>query len=244
MTDAVFPYERVLLVHAHPDDETLATGTLIADLVSRGADVGVITATRGEQGEIVEGVISGPISGAVLSELREEELAGALHALGVQWHAYLGARPARARGLPDRRYADSGMEWIRPGLAGPASDVGPDALTRAPLEEVAADISAAITAYRPDAVVTYDDGGGYGHPDHVLCHEATLLACREQDVALWFTTADPGAHHLAVDGSGHLETVKSALHRHRTQLSVVDDDVVHSGGQREPILTRVLLRRA
>lgn len=239
-----FPYGRVLLIHAHPDDETLATGVLIADLTARGAAAGVVTATRGEQGEIVDGALARPVSGEQLSRVREEELREALDSLGVRWHAYLGTRPARAAGLADRAYADSGMRWIRPGLAGPAGDVGPDALTRAPLEEVTGDIAAAISAYRPDAVVTYDVDGGYGHPDHVLCHHATVRACQELDVALWFTTSDPAEHHVAVEGAQHLDIVKRALRSHRTQLTVVGEDVVHSGGQREPILTRVLLRRA
>lgn len=243
MTQRHFPYARVLLVHAHPDDETLATGVLIADLAARGAQIGVLTATRGEQGEIVDGVLPEQISSEALSEVRDAELRGALDALGVQWHAYLGTPPARAAGLAGRRYADSGMEWVHPGLAGPARDVGPDALTQAPLREVAADIAATITAYQPDAVVTYDDDGGYGHPDHVLLHEATLIACRELDLPLWFTTSDAEAHQVSIEGTDHLGTVTAALRSHRTQLSVVGEDVVHSGGQREPILTRVLLRR-
>src|SRR5699024_1630771 len=112
-----------------------------------------------------------------LHDERLRELAGAADALGVDRLLWLGEPPARAQGSP-RRYRDSGMRWVTPTVAGPSGDSGPEALTTAPLTEVAADIGAAIDAVDPALVVTYDDEGGYGHPDHVRVHEATVDACR------------------------------------------------------------------
>lgn len=236
---------RVLLVHAHPDDETIATGALIAELVGRGIEVGVLTATRGELGEVVSGPLAGLAGTDELSVLREQELRAALEVLGVRWHAYLGRLPARAAGLAERRYRDSGMRWIRPGLAGPEEDVSADALTSADIDQVAADLRAAIAAFGPDLVITYDEGGGYGHPDHVRCYHATRLAMTGSPLPLAVvvtdeTTASPPSER--VDGTAHLPVVIAALREHATQLRVDGANLVHSGGQREPIVTHVLLR--
>lgn len=236
---------RVLLVHAHPDDETIATGALIAELVDRGIEVGVLTATRGELGEVVAGPLAELAGTDELSAVREQELRAALDALGVRWHAYLGRPPARAAGLAARVYRDSGMRWIRPGLAGPDANVSADALTGADLEQVAADLHAAVTAYGPDLVITYDEGGGYGHPDHVACYHATRLAMAGSSAGFAVvvtdeTTAAPGSER--VDGSNHLPVVITALRAHATQVQVDGTDLVHSGGQREPIITGVVLR--
>ncbi|WP_153503399.1 PIG-L family deacetylase [Cumulibacter manganitolerans] len=242
MTEAWESARRVLMVHAHPDDETLATGVLIADLVERGVTVGLVTSSRGERGEIVEGVLD-PGQVQRLSAIREGELQAAADRLGIAWRAYLGGPGARAPERPARRYEDSGMRWVRPGLAGPADDASEDALTAAPLEEVAADVAAAIAAFGADVVVTYDADGGYGHPDHVRCHEATAVACRTTGVPMYVVRREPGDDDpVVVDGRRHLALVQHALRAHRTQLTVVGSDVVHSGGQREPIVTRVSLR--
>lgn len=121
---------HVLVVHAHPDDESLATGGLIAELTRRGVTVSVLTATRGEQGEIVTGSLP---SGADLTAHREGEVARACAALGVTRHTFLGAGDAREAGRAPRRYTDSGMRWLDEGQtrAGPGPEAGPDALTLA-----------------------------------------------------------------------------------------------------------------
>lgn len=237
---------RVLLVHAHPDDETLVTGALIAELVQDGVEVGLVTATRGERGEVVAGHPLKHLEGTPeLSATREQELARANDALGVRWHAYLGSGSAKA-GSIEHRYVDSGMRWVRPGLAGPAEDVGTDALTSASVDAVAADLIAAINSFQPDVVITYDEAGGYGHPDHVRCFEATALACTATETPLYVVVSDGAnvvATDIVVDASAHLAVVQRALDAHRTQLTVEGTDVVHSGGQREPIVTETVLRR-
>ncbi|HSP52410.1 MAG TPA: PIG-L family deacetylase [Cryobacterium sp.] len=254
----------VLFVHAHPDDETIATGALIAELVARGIRVSLLTATRGEQGEVVAGPLSVLEGTAALTRERERELAGAAAALGigVADRFWLGTTPARAAGLAPRDYRDSGMIWIRPGLAGPADDIDDDALVRAPLGEVTADVAALVAELRPALVISYDNGGGYGHPDHVRMHDAAVAATRAAGVAFAEVlqveadgysadAAGSGAAAAAAaaaegaewfDLSAHLATVTAALRWHASQLTVDGDHIVHSGGQREPIITAVGLR--
>ncbi|TFC67818.1 PIG-L family deacetylase [Cryobacterium sp. TMT2-4] len=247
----------VLFVHAHPDDETIATGALIAEMAARGIRVSLLTATRGEQGEVVRGPLSVLEGTDALTRERERELACAAAALGIGFadRFWLGTPPARAAGLAPRAYRDSGMTWIRPGLAGPADDIDGDALVRAPLAEVTADVAALIGQLRPALVISYDNGGGYGHPDHVRMHEAALAGSRAAEVAFAEVvqvgvdgaTSGAGAGAGAAewfDLSAHLATVTAALRCHASQLTVDEGGghIVHSGGQREPIITVVGLR--
>ncbi len=242
---------RVLLVHAHPDDETLATGALIAELVDRGVDVHVVTATRGERGELRAGVADVEPGSESYVAHRERELAAALRALGVAHHAYLGMPPARQSGsvASPRPYRDSGMRWIREGLAGPAEDAGPESLTAASVSEAAADLAAYVVATRPDVVISYDAGGGYGHPDHVRTHEVTREVARTHGIPMFEVIppdrevdGDPEAIEWS-DRANQLARVQDALRCHATQVRVGGAEVVHVGGQREPIVTRVGLRR-
>lgn len=235
---------RVLFVHAHPDDETLATGALILELVERGSECRVITATRGEQGELVQDRFPEGLSGEALVARRELELAGALRELGAGNPIYLGEEPARVSGLPARRYEDSGMQWVREGLAGPAEDSGPESLTAADLDEAVEDLTAGIRAVSPDVVVTYDDHGGYGHPDHVRVHELTKAACARVGVPLLEVLSDAEAEGEWFDLERWLPRVARALEHHRTQVTVDGRDVIHSGGQREPIQLRIGVRNS
>ena len=231
----------VLFVHAHPDDETIATGALIAELVALGIQVDLVTATRGERGEVVAGSTTATEGSPELVEHREGEIFEALSDLGVSRRCYLGASPARAPAQAPRRYLDSGMRWVRPGLAGPAEDSGPEALTSASLTEAAADLSAAIDAWRPARIVSYDEGGGYGHPDHVRVHQIVRAAAAASGVALTEVVSE--AETVSVlDLSHRTDLVRRALGRYRSQVSVEGSDIVHVGGQREPITTRIALR--
>ena len=233
---------RVLFAHAHPDDEVLATGVLIAALTAAGVACPVLTATRGELGEVVRGPWSHLAGTPELAVLRERELAGALAALGVDDHYWLGTPPARTAGLPARRYTDSGMAWIRPGLAGPAADSAPDSFTCASPSTAAADLAALLTAHPVDLLISYDADGGYGHPDHVRMHEVSVLACQATDTPLAVVTFRPGTDVEWLDLADYLPTATAALACHASQLRVDDDQVVLSGGQREPIVTALGLR--
>jgi N-acetyl-1-D-myo-inositol-2-amino-2-deoxy-alpha-D-glucopyranoside deacetylase len=158
---------RLLFVHAHPDDETLTCGVAMAHHVARGDDVHVLTCTLGEEGEVIpaslahlEGHPDDP-----LGPHRHAELTEALRRIGATMHV-LGADPATGR---LSRYRDSGM------VGSPAA-ARPDAFAGADLDEVAGHVADVVRALRPDVVVTYDEHGGYGHPDHVRTHDATRRA--------------------------------------------------------------------
>ena len=240
-------WSRVVVAHAHPDDETLSTGVLLAELSRRRVQAYVVTATRGEEGGLVEGVPAAEPGTDAYAAHREQELAEALVELGVHQHAFLGAPPALAAGRSPRLYRDSGMRWVTPTVAGPADGEDPRSFTAAPAAEAAADLAAYVRHVQPDALVTYDADGGYAHPDHVRLHEVALLTARETGVPLVVLAADAADasedwewHDLAA----HRPAVAAALSHHATQLTVIGGEVVHVGGQREPIRTRIGLRRA
>lgn len=237
---------RVLIVHAHPDDETLATGGLIAELADRGVDVSVLTATRGEMGEVVPGPLSGLEGTEELSRHRVDEVVEASRTLGVRHGAFLGEPDARAAGLPPRRYTDSGMVWLDEAetLAGPGDQAGPDALSLAAPDEIAADIATYGRARGVDAIVSYDAHGGYGHPDHVALNGPSRQAARALGVPFWEVASDPDAPGETLETPHQLARVQAALAHHASQLTLDGAEVVHVGGQRQPILLRFTLRRA
>jgi N-acetyl-1-D-myo-inositol-2-amino-2-deoxy-alpha-D-glucopyranoside deacetylase len=226
--------QTVLFVHAHPDDETLSTGGLIADLVARGARPVVLTCTRGERGEVVEGPLK-PLEGTVLlADHRERELAQAMRTLGVVDHRFLGALGARAAGLPPRTYTDSGMRWGADGRAEAGDDADDEALSIASLDEVAADVAAVIDAVSPELVVSYDAGGGYGHPDHVRAHDAAVVAAAVRGVPFAEVVgelASGGSDVVTLDLAPYLELKRAAMAAHASQLTLTADGFVLSGGQ-------------
>lgn len=229
--------QRICFVHAHPDDETLATGALIAHLVGLGVECDVITCTRGEMGEVVPGPLSFLEGTPQLESVRRDELTRALEELGVSGRAYLGTTPARVEGLEPRHYRDSGMEWVEEGLAGPADASDERSFTAGDIDDEVADLVAWLRFRRPDLVVSYDMGGGYGHPDHVRAHEVALRAAAIEGIAFGEIH-----HHRTPDMQWFdlpetLPIVQQALRCHATQLTVHGDDVVHSGGQLDPIRT-------
>lgn len=228
------------LLHAHPDDESLATGSLIADLVDHGVRVHVLTATRGERGEVVDGPLSHLEGTEELNEHRMDELAAAL--------AVLGAQPPE---LLD--YEDSGMQWITETVAGPADDLGERALTSAPVEEVAERVADWVHRHGLTHLVTYDSTGGYGHPDHVHLHHVGALASALTGVPL--VEVLPTRRGVRWRGEwtelpGTRERVVAAIRAHATQVTVTDPDdptgvvITHSGGQRDLIPLAVGLRRS
>ncbi|MEJ7648524.1 MAG: PIG-L family deacetylase [Nakamurella sp.] len=234
---------HVLFLHAHPDDETIATGGTIARLVDAGTTVSVLTATRGECGDTAPGSAPDDTTAAQLVELRLAELSGALAELGVQQHFWLGTPPARAAGVAVRRYHDSGMQWGPDGWAIPADDVPDTALSLADPAEVTADVLALIRVTGPELVVSYDARGGYGHPDHVSLHRAGRAAAALAGIGFAECLPGPpgddgGGEVVAVHVATHRDRVVRALRWYRTQLlSVADDHLVHVGGQRQELPT-------
>ncbi len=231
---------RVLFVHAHPDDETIATGGVLAALADAGHEPALVTLTRGERGEVRPGEFAHLQGTEELAAHREGELARALTALELERHAFLGTPPARAEGLPPRSYADSGMEWAEDGLAAPAPDAGPQSLSAAPVAELIADLIAAAAHWGAEAVVSYDALGGYRHPDHVRAHQLAAAVAAGLQIPFWEIVTDhtPGVDPGDVehcDIGPWLGRKRAALRAHETQLSVEGDEIVHVGGQRQPI---------
>lgn len=103
-------------------------------------------------------------------------------------------------------------------------------------------MTAGIRAVAPDLVVTYDDAGGYGHPDHVACHHLTVEASFRAGVPLAEVLSDADAEGEWHDLRPHLTEVAAALEHHQTQVTVDVPDVIHQGGQREPIQLRIGVR--
>ena len=226
--------QRVLFVHAHPDDESIATGGTIATLVDRGDVVTVLTCTRGERGEVIPPHLA-HLEGdaAALAAHRETELAAALHELGVTDHRYLGAEGARWPGSEPRRYVDSGMRWGPDGAE--AIDSGdPEAFSSAVFGEAAADIAAVIAETQPHVVVSYDANGGYGHPDHVWAHRTARRAAEVMAVPFW-TIGGGGGESVTVDVSAVLDRKVRALRAHETQLVVTGETFALSNGESAPI---------
>ena len=232
--------ERVLFVHAHPDDETISTGATIATLVAAGAQVTVLTCTRGERGEVIPADLQHLLaSPETLGGHREAELAAALTALGVTDSRILGNPNARWKGREPRRYRDSGMQWRADGVATAIAAAGVDesdahSLTAADAGEVAADIAAVMIDVEPDVVVSYAADGGYGHPDHIRAHEATRIAAEVIGIP-FYVIDDGGAPQLAVVVEPVQAVKRAALAQYRTQLTVDGDAFSLSSGPARPI---------
>lgn len=164
---------RLLIVHAHPDDETITTGALMAGYVKQGVQVTLVTCTLGEEGEILleDAQHLASHNEDRLGEHRFTELSDAMHVLGVtDW---------RLLGEP-HKYRDSGM-------MGTDSNNRPDCFWRADLLEAATDLVAVIREVKPQVAVTYDDFGGYGHPDHIQAHRVLTYALSLAAVASFRT---------------------------------------------------------
>ncbi|MEU6810255.1 N-acetyl-1-D-myo-inositol-2-amino-2-deoxy-alpha-D-glucopyranoside deacetylase [Streptomyces sp. NPDC046831] len=153
------PARRLLLVHAHPDDESINNGATMARYAAEGAQVTLVTCTLGERGEVIPPELR-HLTGAALGAYRRQELAAAMGELGVADFRLLGGAG---------RYQDSGMRGL-------ADNDDPDCLWQAGLDAAALHLVAVIREVRPQVLVTYDDNGGYGHPDHVKAHRVAMRA--------------------------------------------------------------------
>jgi LmbE family N-acetylglucosaminyl deacetylase len=221
---------RLLVVVAHPDDETFGCGSVIADAVVGGAEVTVCCATRGEAGEVMPGC---DLAGASLGELREQELRAAAAVLGVREIVVLD-------------FVDSGMH----------GEPAPETLLGAPLGSVVSAVADVVVRTDPDVVLTLDVAGGDGHRDHVRIAEATTEAVRREGrgaslyywclvrslLRRWLERVQqlhPEGGHLEldqdglgrpdedittmVDTSAHVQRRWAAMAMHRSQRSPFDD---------------------
>lgn len=240
---------RLLLVHAHPDDETLATGGTIARYAADpDTAVTLVTCTLGEEGEVVPAELRGlaPTDADQLGGYRIGELAAACAALGVVDHRFLGGAG---------RWRDSGMALAGHGIRAATPDpLHPRAFARpAAFDAQLAALVEIVREVDPQVVVSYGADGGYGHPDHVRAHDLTVAAlpgaacaARRFAVVRARTTLDAGLAGLAcapglpfvlpaaddlpsvddrsvgtrIDVRSHRAARIAALRAHRTQLSV------------------------
>lgn len=154
---------RLMLVHAHPDDESSATATTMARSVVDGVAVTLVTCTAGEDGEIVAPDLEHLAADRedALGPHRLGELAAAMDALGVTDFVRLGG---------DFRFRDSGMAYAEDGRVIPAPHPRPNAFALADLLDAANELVPVIRDRRPQVVISDDPRGSYGHPDHVMAH--------------------------------------------------------------------------
>jgi len=162
---------RLLLVHAHPDDETIGNGATMARYVEEGVGVTLVTCTAGEMGEVRVPELAhlAHEHDGGLGEHRREELAAAMKLLGVTDHRFLGGFG---------RFHDSGMAWHEEGHAIPGEVVPDNAFWHADLTEAADELVRVVREVRPQVLVTYDEFGGYGHPDHIQAHRVAMYGAQ------------------------------------------------------------------
>ncbi|UQX02831.1 N-acetyl-1-D-myo-inositol-2-amino-2-deoxy-alpha-D-glucopyranoside deacetylase [Streptomyces sp. RerS4] len=165
------PARRLLLVHAHPDDESINNGVTMAKYAAEGAHVALVTCTLGEEGEVIPAELAhlAPDRDDTLGAYRVGELAAAMKELGVTDHRFLGG-PGRFR--------DSGM-------MGAPQNERPGAFWSADVDEAAGYLVEVIRELRPQVLVTYDPDGGYGHPDHIQAHRVAMRAAELAADAAW-----------------------------------------------------------
>ena len=233
---------RVLLVHAHPDDETINNGATMAMYAALGASVTLVTCTRGEEGEVLIPELSHLAASATdsLGQHRITELALAMKELGVANHRFLG------EGV--KLYRDSGMMGTEPNNR-------PDVFWQADLDEAADLLVRVIDEVKPHVLITYDEFGGYGHPDHIQAHRVAMRAAEKSewdipkiywnvmpvsviqegidamkgiDSDFWgaekaedlpFAKDDSFVHAL-VDGNAYVDKKMNAMKAHSTQIAV------------------------
>ncbi|MFF3020569.1 N-acetyl-1-D-myo-inositol-2-amino-2-deoxy-alpha-D-glucopyranoside deacetylase [Streptomyces sp. NPDC057939] len=190
------PARRLLLVHAHPDDESINNGVTMAKYAAEGAHVALVTCTLGEEGEVIPPGLAHLTADRedALGPFRVGELAAAMKELGVADHRFLGG-PGRFR--------DSGM-------MGAPQNVRPGAFWSADLDEAAGYLVEVIRELRPQVLVTYDPDGGYGHPDHIQAHR---VATRAAELAA-------AADHRPELGAPH---AIAKVYWNRVPRSVVDE---------------------
>ncbi|MBD0419275.1 N-acetyl-1-D-myo-inositol-2-amino-2-deoxy-alpha-D-glucopyranoside deacetylase [Streptomyces sp. TRM S81-3] len=256
------PARRLLLVHAHPDDESINNGVTMARYAAEGAHVTLVTCTLGERGEVIPPGLA-HLTGAALGEHRLRELTAAMRSLGVEDFRLLGGAG---------RFCDSGMMGL------PDND-DPGCLWQADVDRAAALLVEVIREVRPQVLVTYDPDGGYGHPDHIQAHRIAMRAAElaaeagcpiakvywnrvprsvaeeafarlDEDLpGLPFAKAAgiedvPGVvdgeritAEIRGDGTAHADAKAAAMRAHATQITVAEPYFALSNDLAQPVFT-------
>ncbi len=192
---------RLMAVHAHPDDESSKGAATLARYADEGHRVLVVTLTGGERGDILNPAMDLPEVRGRIADIRRDEMARAAEILGVEHH-WLG-------------FEDSGLPEGDPS---PPLPEGCFALV--PLEEPVAELVKVIREFRPHVMTTYDENGGYPHPDHIRCHQVSVAA---------FEAA--GDHRLHPD-AGEPWTVSKLYYNHgflRERMQMLQDEFAKNG---------------
>jgi N-acetyl-1-D-myo-inositol-2-amino-2-deoxy-alpha-D-glucopyranoside deacetylase len=220
------PPRRLLLVHAHPDDESIYTAATMAKYAAEGARVTLVTCTLGELGEIIPAALAhlAADSGDRLGPYRAGELAAACAALGVTDHRFLGG-PGR---------------WRDSGMMGTEGNDDPRCFWRADVATAARALIDVIYEVRPQVLVTYDADGAYGHPDHIQAHRVAWRACElagPDRPARFYATAAAGRAQVSteIDASAYLGRKLAALRAHETQITVDPPFFALSDGVPRPL---------
>ncbi|MGI9086072.1 MAG: N-acetyl-1-D-myo-inositol-2-amino-2-deoxy-alpha-D-glucopyranoside deacetylase [Aeromicrobium sp.] len=169
---------RILLVHAHPDDESISNGASMARYVAEGAQVTLVTCTAGEEGEILIPEIEHLASDQddALGPHRVKELEEAMALLGVTDHRFLGG---------EFHFRDSGMQWGSDGHAAALDESREGTFWHADLTQASNLLVEIIREVRPHVLVTYDEFGGYGHPDHIQAHRVATYGAVLASIATY-----------------------------------------------------------
>jgi N-acetyl-1-D-myo-inositol-2-amino-2-deoxy-alpha-D-glucopyranoside deacetylase len=217
VSSAYIPGRRLLLVHAHPDDESICTGATMARYAAEGVHVTLVTCTLGELGEIIPPSLAHLAAEKEdrLGEYRIGELAAACAALGVTDHRFLGG-PGR---------------WRDSGMMGTGGNDDPRCFWRADVDQAARALLDVIGEVRPQVVVTYDADGAYGHPDHIQAHRVAWRACElagPDGPAKFYATAALGSGPgdgqslvtTRIDADAWFGRKLDAMRAHATQITV------------------------
>ena len=225
MSSADAPDRRLLLVHAHPDDESIYTGATMAKYAAEGARVTLVTCTLGELGEVIPASLAhlGAEKEDGLGEYRIGELAAACAALGVTDHRFLGG-PGR---------------WRDSGMMGTEGNDDPRCFWRADVDQAAGALLDVIAEVRPQVLATYDAQGAYGHPDHIQAHRVAWRACElagpDAPEKFYATaTLESGLVTTEVEASAWFGAKLAAMRAHATQITVDAPFFALSDGVRRP----------
>ena len=239
MSKPSFSPKRLMIVHAHPDDESLFSGHLIAHALRAGAAVKVVTLTRGEMGHAQSKELEYLNNDTqAMALFREQELSKALQAFEGVEHSYLG----------QRAYRDSGMRINAWGKVGKPRKLDEMSLAAAGTSVVGEDLAQEIKDFRPDTVVTYDVKGGYGHPDHKAAHAAVAWAIRHLQKSRirpqFWEIVEPGKSFDVEFGDEQTaEIKKTALQAHGSQIEVSGDEIIYNGKTRMRLSDKERLRK-
>ncbi len=217
---------RLLLVHAHPDDESIYTGATMAKYAAEGAQVTLVTCTLGELGEIIPPALAHLAAEQEdrLGPYRVGELAAACAALGVTDHRFLGGAG---------RWRDSGM------MGTPGND-DPRCFWRADVDVAARALLDVIAEVRPQVLLSYDAAGAYGHPDHIQAHRVARRAFERAGPGgpdRFYVTAAPDSPEATadIDGRAYLGRKQDAMRAHETQITVNPPFFALSDGVPRPL---------